>query len=43
MELNLKDGSVLKFVSVELIGTSSTNQPWFMTYGGLYHETNTRN
>lgn len=43
MELNLKDGSVLKFVSIELIGTSSTNQPWFMTYGGLYHETNNVN
>ena len=43
MEINLVDGSVTKFISIELIGTSNTNQPWFMTWAGLHHETSTDN
>lgn len=39
MELDTTNGEVSKYVSLEMIGTSSDNTPWFATYGGIYHET----
>lgn len=27
-------------MSLEKIGTTSDNQPWYRTFGGIYHETN---
>jgi len=39
MEVNPKDGIIEKFMSLEKIGTGSDNQPWFKTFGAIYHDT----
>ena len=39
MELNPATGLVNKFMSLEMIGTTSDNQPWYKTFGGIYHDT----
>lgn len=39
MELNPATGLVTKFMSLEMIGTTSDNQPWYKTFGGIYHDT----
>jgi len=38
MEMSLKDGQVLKFVSFDKIGSSETSQPWYGTYGAIHHD-----
>jgi hypothetical protein len=38
MELNTIDGTILKFMSIEQIGSSDTNVPWYMTYGAIHHD-----
>jgi hypothetical protein len=38
MELNTKDGFISKFTSLEKIGTSSDDQPWYKTFGAIYHD-----
>jgi len=38
MELNTIDGTAIKFVSLEQIGSSDTNVPWYVTYGGIHHD-----
>ena len=38
MEMNTIDGTVLKFMSLEQIGSSDANVPWYMTYGGIHHD-----
>ena len=38
MELNPLNGEVLKFLSLDKIGSTSTNFPWFKTYGAIYHD-----
>jgi hypothetical protein len=38
MELNPVNGEVLKFLSLDKIGSTSTNFPWFKTYGAIYHD-----
>ena len=40
MELTPKTGLITKFMSLEMIGTTSDNQPWYKTFGGIYHDTN---
>jgi len=39
MELEPKDGLIKKFVSLEKIGTTSDDQPWYKTFGAIYHDT----
>lgn len=39
MEMNTKDGTIEKFISLEKLGTSSDNQPWYKTYGAIHHDT----
>jgi hypothetical protein len=39
MELNPGTGLITKFTSLEMIGTTSDNQPWYKTFGGIYHDT----
>lgn len=43
MELNPKNGEVLKFISLEKVGSTATNFPWFKTYGAIYHDYNDPN
>ena len=43
MELNPKTGLITKFMSLEMIGTTSDNQPWYKTFGGIHHDTNDAN
>lgn len=38
MEVNPVDGAVLKFLSLEKIGTTSTLMPWYATYGAIHHD-----
>jgi hypothetical protein len=38
MELNTKDGNVLKFMSLDKIGSTATSLPWYATYGAIYHD-----
>lgn len=38
MEVNPTDGAVLKFMSLEKIGTTSTLMPWYATYGAIHHD-----
>lgn len=38
MELNTLDGTVLKFISLEQVGSSDTNVPWYVTYGAIHHD-----
>ena len=38
MELNPVDGQVLKFVSLDKIGSTDTSMPWYATYGAIYHD-----
>jgi hypothetical protein len=40
MELNPVDGQVLKFVSLDKIGSTDTSMPWYATYGAIYHDLN---
>jgi hypothetical protein len=40
MEVNPVDGAVLKFLSLEKIGTTSTLMPWYATYGAIHHDLN---
>lgn len=39
MELNPVDGQVIKFMSLDKIGSSDTSMPWYATYGAIYHDT----
>lgn len=39
LELNPGTGLITKFTSLEMIGTTSDNQPWYKTFGGIYHDT----
>ena len=39
MELDPSIGLITKFMSLEMIGTTSDNQPWYKTFGGIYHDT----
>ena len=39
MELDPSSGEITKYVSLEMIGTTSDNTPWYATYGGIYHQT----
>jgi hypothetical protein len=41
MELELVTAQVHKFVSLEKIGSSSSNQPWYKTYNAIYHDIST--
>jgi hypothetical protein len=38
MELNPKDGSVYKFISLQKIGATSADQPKFYTFSAIYHD-----
>jgi len=38
MELNTKDGQVLKFMSLDKIGSTATSLPWYATYGAIHHD-----
>ena len=38
MEMALKDGQVLKFMSFDKIGSTDTAMPWFGTYGAIHHD-----
>lgn len=40
MEVNPLDGAVLKFMSLEKIGTTSTLMPWYQTFGAIHHDLN---
>ena len=40
MRLNNVDGSVNDFMSLDKIGASDTNVPWYTTFGAIYHDTN---
>lgn len=39
MFLDPGTGKSKNFISLEMIGTTSDNQPWYMTWGGIYHDT----
>lgn len=39
MEMNPGTGLITKFMSLEMIGTTSDNQPWYKTFGGIHHDT----
>ena len=41
MELNLKDGSVSKFLNLGFISSDTSNKPWFRVFNGIYHEIGT--
>ena len=38
MEMDTLEGTVIKFMSLELDGSSDTNVPWYGTYGGIHHD-----
>ena len=38
MEVNPLNGTVEHFISVEKIGTNSTNVPTYYTFGAIYHD-----
>lgn len=38
MELDTLEGTVIKFMSLELNGSSDTNVPWYATQGGIHHD-----
>jgi hypothetical protein len=38
MELNPKDGLIWRFMSLEMIGTTTDNQPWYNTFGAIWHD-----
>jgi len=40
MELNPLTGLVLKFVTLDKIGSTATSLPWYATYGAIYHDVN---
>jgi hypothetical protein len=39
-ELNLTDGSVTKFMNLEMEGTLSDTPPTYSTYGAITHDKN---
>jgi hypothetical protein len=38
IELQPSDGSILNFMSFQWYETSESNEPWYQTYGGIYHD-----
>jgi len=38
MELNPVDGGVIKFMSLDKVGSSETSMPWYATYGAIHHD-----
>lgn len=38
MELELVTAQVTKFISLDKIGASSSNQPWYKTYNAIFHD-----
>jgi hypothetical protein len=40
MEVNPVDGQVLKFLSLEKVGTTQVLMPWYATYGAILHDLN---
>ena len=41
MEMNLVDGSVTKFLNLDLSGSGASSQSWYKTFGGIYHDIST--
>ena len=40
MRLNPADGKVRSFMSLDKVGATDTDVPWYTTFGGIYHDTN---
>jgi len=40
MQLNPADGKVRSFMSLDKVGATDTDVPWYTTFGGIYHDTN---
>lgn len=38
MELNPVDGQVLKFMSLDKVGSTATSMPWYAAYGAIHHD-----
>lgn len=38
IEMSLKDGQIMKFVSLDKMGSTETNQPSYGTYSAIYHD-----
>mmetsp|Transcript_12357 Transcript_12357/g.19195 ORF Transcript_12357/g.19195 Transcript_12357/m.19195 type:complete len:123 (+) Transcript_12357:272-640(+) len=38
MEVNTIDGKVMKFLSLDKVGATDTNVPWYNTFGAIHHD-----